>query len=45
MNPADYRVIDMYQGNKRSRILAWTYQNIHERSEWQWKKQMLGGEE
>jgi 23S rRNA (adenine1618-N6)-methyltransferase len=45
MNPADYRVIDMYQGNKRSRILAWTYQNTHERSEWQWKKQMLGDEE
>jgi 23S rRNA (adenine1618-N6)-methyltransferase len=45
LNPADYRVIDMYQGNKRSRMLAWTYQNIHERSEWQWKKQMMGGEE
>jgi 23S rRNA (adenine1618-N6)-methyltransferase len=45
MNPTDYRVIEMYQGNKKSRILAWTYQHRDERTDWQWRKQMSEAEE
>lgn len=45
MNPIEIRVIEMAQGNKKSRILAWTYQTVHERSEWQWRKQMASQEE
>lgn len=32
--PADVKTIEMGQGNKKSRILAWTFFNEQERNEW-----------
>lgn len=45
MNPIEMRTIEMSQGNKKTRILAWTYQTVQERSDWQWRKQMASTEE
>ena len=34
LNPGDIRIIPMGQGNKKSRILAWTFQHKHHHEAW-----------